>query len=54
MRQIFTSLPYVLPADPPEIIAALYRAQGTERSVKRGETLKRGGEDAKLFFITEA
>ena len=52
MRQIFTSLPYVLPADPPEI-AALYRAQGTERSVKKGETLKRGGEDAKLFFITE-
>ena len=52
MRQIFTSLPYVLPTDPPEI-AALYRARGTERSVKRGETLKRGGEDAKLFFITE-
>lgn len=52
MRQIFTSLPYVLPADPPEI-AALYRARGTERPVKRGETLKRGGEDAKLFFLTE-
>ena len=52
MRQIFTSLPYVLPADPPEI-AALYLAQGAERSVKRGETLKRGGEDAKLFFLTE-
>lgn len=52
MRQIFTSLPYVLPADPPEI-AALYRARGSERVVKKGETLKRGGEDAKLFFITE-
>lgn len=52
MRQIFTSLPYVLPADPPEI-AALYRAKGSERVVKKGETLKRGGEDAKLFFLTE-
>ena len=52
MRQIFTSLPYVLPADPPEI-ASLYRARGTKRTVKKGETLKRGGEDAKLFFLTE-
>lgn len=52
MRQIFTSLPYVLPPDPPEI-AALYHAHGTLRTVKKGEILKRGGEAAKLFYLVQ-
>lgn len=50
MRQIFQSLPYFLPADPAPI-RALFEKTGSLRRVKKGEVLKRGGEDAKLFFV---
>ncbi|MFU0841440.1 MAG: hypothetical protein ACFWTZ_02270 [Burkholderia sp.] len=50
MRQIFTSVPYILPEEPAET-AAICKARGTERSVKKGEVLKRGGEHARLYFI---
>lgn len=50
MRQIFFSYPYFLPADP-EPVRALFESAGTLRRVKKGEVLKRGGDEAKLFFL---
>lgn len=52
MRQIFQPFPYFLPADP-EPVRRLFETTGSIRRVKKGEVLKRGGEDAKLFFLTK-
>ncbi len=50
MRQIFASLPYFIPADPP-IVSELFARCGTRRVIRRGEVLKRGGDDARLFYL---
>lgn len=50
MRRIFSALPYFLPPDP-EPFARLFRAHGILRTVDKGELLKRGGEEQKLFFL---
>lgn len=52
MRQIFQPFPYFLPADP-EPVRRHFETTGSIRRVKKGEVLKRGGEDAKLFFLTK-
>ncbi|MDO5531961.1 Crp/Fnr family transcriptional regulator [Sutterella sp.] len=52
MRRIFTPLPYFLPAEP-EPFVKLFREHGVPRLVKKGEFLKRGGEEQKLFFLEE-
>ena len=52
MRQIFQPFPYFLPADP-EPVRRLFETTGSIRRVKKAEVLKRGGEDAKLFFLTK-
>ena len=50
MRQIFTATPYITPKEPEEI-ASWCRAHGTKRSVAKGEVLKYGGEENRLFFV---
>ncbi len=51
MRQIFLSIPYFIPADP-RPVRALFEKYGLKRRVAKGEILKRGGEDARLFMLT--
>lgn len=50
MRQIFQSLPWIH-APEPEFLVKLYRELGVERHVKKGETLKSGGQSPRLFFL---
>ncbi len=50
MRQIFQSLPWIHPVEPEEI-TAIYRKHGVRRHVRRGEVLKQGGQEPKLFFL---
>lgn len=52
MRRIFTPYPYFLPAEPAPLVE-LFRRHGTPRKVGKGELLKRGGEEQKLFLLEE-
>ena len=50
MRQIFRTLPWIHPSEP-EVLQTLYRKYGRKIHVKKGETLKSGGEAPVLFFL---
>ena len=50
MRQIFRTLPWIHPSEP-EVLQTLYRKYGRKIRVKKGETLKSGGEAPVLFFL---
>lgn len=50
MRLVFHSIPYVMPTEPVEI-GHWMLANGQRRTVKKGETLKFGGEANRLFFV---
>ncbi len=52
MRRIFTPLPYFLPPEP-EPFRKLFLEHGTLRRIEKGETLKRGGDDMRLFLLEE-
>ena len=51
MRRIFTSLPYFLPPEP-EAFQRFFIEHGTVREVDKGQSLKLGGEEARLFYLT--
>lgn len=52
MRQIFHSLPWIPPKEPPEL-QKLYRDYGVPVSFKSQELLKHNGDPSKLFYITK-
>lgn len=52
MRRIFASLPYFLPAEP-EVLRKFFEEKGISRYVKKGQSLKFGGEEARLFYLQE-
>lgn len=50
MRRIFRSMPYFLPREP-EPFVRVFHEHGTRRVVGKGETLKHGGEEARVFLL---
>ncbi len=52
MRQVFTSLPYIPPREP-ALICRWIVTHGTIRHLAKGEVLKYGGEENRLFLVLD-
>ena len=52
MRQVFRSLPWVLPPDPPTIVE-IFKKHGREESLAKGQAFRHGGRTGNVYYLVK-